>query len=77
MFDSPWLHSVEFQPSIGAPISLFSFNLPLVHADLSLDLQAPVTFCAGENWDNKSTVLEALVLSCALPMMGMQKTEVT
>ncbi|BCM93263.1 hypothetical protein IAD21_05152 [Abditibacteriota bacterium] len=77
MFDSPplWLRSIELEQSLGAPRKDFPFNLPLVQVGLNLQLEAPVTFFAGENGAGKSTLLEALALSCELPTMGSHDAE--
>ncbi len=70
----PYLAGVRAVPERISDPDSFPFSLPVVR-DLDVAFDRPVTIFVGENGSGKSTVLEAIVALCGLPVAGGSKAE--
>lgn len=50
----------------------FPFSVPAIRSLPTLNFTTPVTFFVGENGTGKSTLLESIAISAALPTVGSQ-----
>jgi len=67
---SPFLRSVTLKEKPD-DLDAFPFSIPALHAGfLELDCNVPVTFFVGENGSGKSTVMEAIAMSCGFNPSG-------
>ena len=71
---SPYLLSVRAVAERFSDRSDFPFSLRVVK-NLDLSFDSPVTIFVGENGSGKSTVLEAIVSLCGLPVAGGSKAD--
>ena len=70
----PYLLGVRTVSERLAETAEFPFSLAVVK-DLDLVFNRPVTFFVGENGSGKSTILEAIVALCGLPVSGGSRAD--
>jgi predicted ATPase len=72
---STHLKSVELKCNEYPCNDHYPFNLPLFHQTSNINFITPVTYFVGENGSGKSTMIEALAMSCGIHIW--QNTERT
>jgi len=68
-----YLLNIQFKRDKVASFAKYPFNLPFIKKLSSIDFHPKVTFFVGENGSGKSTILEAIAISCGFNPEGGTK----
>lgn len=74
---SMFLREIKYREDLKINFNHYPFSLPaLNHKDFIIKFPSPVTFLVGENGSGKSTILEAIALSCGFNIGGGSKNNI-